>query len=54
MSIYDIYNYKLIDFISNNRCDLSNSNLNQIDHKIFALLINQSKKEIIAIVVVSL
>ena len=30
MSIYDIYNRKLIEFISEKKCDLSNSNLSNI------------------------
>ena len=35
MSIYDIYNHKLIEFISEKKCDLSNSNLSNIDENIF-------------------
>lgn len=35
MWIHDIYNHKLIEFILHKRCDLSNSNLYDIDENLF-------------------
>lgn len=35
MSIHNIYNHKLIEFICQKRCDLSNSNLYNIDENLF-------------------
>ena len=35
MSINDIYNQKLLELISSNKCDLSNANLENLDENIF-------------------
>lgn len=35
MSVYEIYNSKLFQFITSTCCDLSNASLHQLDEKLF-------------------